>query len=163
MAELPIQLKGVLSEELSVYRQLLALADCKKKLLLEKFSTDLLEIVVQEETLIATLAQLEDTRRDVVARMQGNPDLPLEELLPTLTIGPIRESIAAVARELKEVLEQIREINQGNQKLLEQALELTQYSLKLITKPPKEVVYRKPGAQTTPVVNRPSILIDRKA
>ena len=164
MPDLEDQLKDILNEELSVYRQLLVLAERKKKVLLEKFSTDLIEIVTQEETLIATLAQFEETRRDIVSRLQGNPDLGLEELLPTLPPGPAREAVAAVGRDLKGVLGQIREINEGNQKLLEQALELTQYSLKLITRPPKDIVYRKPGTQTgTQLPNRPSILVDRKA
>lgn len=163
MFDLQFQLKDVLSEELSVYRQLLALADRKKKLLLEKFSTDLLDIVTQEENLIAAIAHFEDTRREIVSQLKGNPDLALEDLLSTLPAGPARDGIAAVGRDLKDVLGKINDINQGNQKLLEQALELTHYSIKLITQPPKDVVYRKPGTQTTQPVNRPSILIDRKA
>ncbi|MBF0498563.1 MAG: flagellar protein FlgN [Candidatus Riflebacteria bacterium] len=156
------RLEKVLSEELAVYRELLVLSEKKRKLLLEKFSTDLLGIVSEEERCIASLVDIEERRRTEITELTGDPETSLETLLLKISEPSIQSAIGKLGRELKETLSHIREINVANQKLLEQALELTQYSLKLLTTPPKDVVYRKPGA-TTAKTNMPSRLIDRKA
>ncbi|MFZ2956796.1 MAG: flagellar protein FlgN [Candidatus Ozemobacteraceae bacterium] len=157
------RLEKILSEELAIYRELLTLSEKKRKMLLEKFSTELQDIVSEEESRVASLAETEDRRRAEISELTGDPETSLENLLPQISDLSVRVLIEQIGRELKETLAKIREINQANQRLLEQALELTQYSLKLLTTPPKDVVYRQPGKPLKLVPNVPSRLIDRKA
>ena len=62
--------------------------------------------------------------------------------------------------QLREVTGQIRAVNEENRKLLEQALELTQYSIKLFTRLPESPTYNRPGTdKKAPTV---STLFDKK-
>jgi len=156
-------LKQILNEELEIYRRLLELSERKKKLLLEKFSTDLIDIVSEEEKLSARLSELGSARADCLTAIAGQAAVKLEEVLDLIDDANLKSDLWMLGTQLKETLEKIRAINEDNQRLLEQALELTQYTLKLITAPPKEVTYRPPGQQGTQPPQRPSVLIDRKA
>jgi len=149
-----------LGGELTVYRELLALSERKQKLLLEKFSVELQAIVGEEETCIQRLATLEDGRRQALVALTGSPDASLDSLQAKLPPRDFQR-VSELAAQLKQVLASIKDINERNQHLLEQALELTHYSLKLITTPPKEVVYRAPGSQR-PLSGLPPSLLDRK-
>jgi flagellar biosynthesis/type III secretory pathway chaperone len=157
------RLKQALNEELAVYRGLLALSRRKQKLLLEKFSTDLLAMVQEEEAAIQKLADLETIRMECIGAITGNANATLDELVNKLTGTVAKSDIWMISSTLKDTINEIKELNTRNQQLLEQALELTQYSITLITTPPKEVTYKAPGkaakAYSTPI----SKLIDRKA
>jgi len=155
-------LRQILSEELEIYRQLLGLSERKKKLLLEKFSTDLLQIVSEEEKYSTRLAELGSSRADCLTALSGRTSLTLEEALDFINDANLKSDLWMLGTQLKETLEQIRTINEENRRLLEQALELTQYSLKLLTAPPKEATYRPPGLSGKPGPQGPSVLIDRK-
>lgn len=163
MGEQGQNLKQVLSEELAIYHRLLDLSERKKKLLLEKFSTDLLDIVSEEEKLSAQLSELGTVRADCLTALSGRTAITLEEVLDLIGDANLKSDLWMLGTQLKETLERIRSINEENRRLLEQALELTQYTLKLITAPPKEVTYRPPGQAGTQGPPRPSVLIDRKA
>jgi len=71
-------LKQILSEELEIYRRLLELSERKKKLLLEKFSTDLIDIVSEEEKLSARLSELGSARADCLTAIAGQATVKLE-------------------------------------------------------------------------------------
>ncbi len=155
------ELKAVLSEELTIYQKLLSFAFDKKKLLLEKFSTDLQTIVTQEELLVQRLIDLEQLRRDLVAKVAGNTDANLDMAVEKVADADSKSDLWLLGNQLRDVMGEIKGVNDENQKLLEQALELTQYSIKLITRVPAEVTYG-PGGKQPP--KRPgSMLIDRKA
>ncbi|HOY67946.1 MAG TPA: flagellar protein FlgN [Candidatus Ozemobacteraceae bacterium] len=156
-------LKQILGEELEIYRRLLDLSERKKKLLLEKFSTDLLQIVTEEEKCSARLGELSTTRADCLTALTGRSTLKLEEALDFINDANLKSDLWMLGTQLREILDQIRTINEDNRQLLEQALELTQYSLKLLTAPPKDVTYRPPGLSGKTGPQGPSVLIDRKA
>lgn len=163
MGEQGITLRQILSEELEIYRRLLELSERKKKLLLEKFSTDLLDIVAEEEKLSARLSELASDRANCLTGLSGRTTVTLEEVLDLIEDANLKSDIWMLGTQLKETLERIRSINEENQRLLQQALELTQYTLKLIMAPPKDVTYHPPGQPGTQGPQRPSVLIDRKA
>lgn len=154
------QLKGILADELNIYQQLLRLAGEKKKLLLEKFSTDLQTIVTQEEILVQRLIELEPQRRDCVQKITGNLEAGLDEAVEVVSEDDGKSDLWMTGSQLRDVVASIKKANDENQKLLEQALELTQYSIKLITRAPKDVTYGASGTQTT---KKGYSLIDRKA
>lgn len=154
------KLKQILSQELEITRKLLELSKRKRKLLLEKFSTELLTIVSEEEQLVTHLVTLEEQRRAATAELAGNPSLTLEQLLEHIKSADSKSDLWHLGTQLKDVGSQIRTINEENQKLLEQALELTQYTIKLIAKIPGGATYAPKGSKPKQTI---SALIDRKA
>ncbi|MBF0405996.1 MAG: flagellar protein FlgN [Candidatus Riflebacteria bacterium] len=155
------RISEILDKEFTVYSELLILSKKKRALLLEKFSTELNLIVSKEEEWVESLVPLEEDRRDIVNTLTGNPDSSIEKLIdnPECT-EVIKSKIVSLSTNLKNVLTEIKQLNQENQALLEQALELTRHSLKILTSPPKDAVYKFPGAKGTAVA--PSRLIDTK-
>jgi len=156
------KLKEYLAEELAIYRELLALSKRKQKILLEKFSTELNKIVAEEERFIQRLAEIEEKRIVCVESISGRKSTTLDELVEFIPDTVLKSDIWMMASKLKDTLSEIKEINLRNQKLLEQALELTQYSINLLTTPPREVTYKAPGA-TSRTPQPVSTLFDRKA
>ena len=155
------ELKAILGEELVIYQKLLSFARDKKKLLLERFSTDLQTIVTQEEHLVQRLIDLEQLRRDLVSKIAGSSDANLDAAVEKISEADSKSDLWLLGNQLRDVMAEIKAINDENQKLLEQALELTQYSIKLITRVPDDITYG-PGGKQSP--KRPgSVLIDRKA
>ncbi len=154
------ELKQILGEELSIYQTLLQHAGAKRKLLLEKFSTELQTIVNQEEILVQRLIDLEPRRRECVAQISGSPDANLDTAVEKIAEADGKSDIWMVGSQLRDVVKEIKAVNEENQRLIEQALELTQYSVKLITRVPADVTYgpagKKPGQRVGPS------LIDRK-
>lgn len=161
MSSSPAQLKAILREELEFYKKLLELSHRKRKLLLEKFSTDLMAIVSEEEKLVTHLMTLEETRRTATADLAGSPDATLEQAIERIESADLKSDVWMLGTQMKDMAAEIRTVNEENQKLLEQALELTQYTIKLITNIPGGATYGPsgPNKPKTPI----STLIDRKA
>ncbi|MBI3037949.1 flagellar protein FlgN [bacterium] len=157
-----LQLKNILSEELSLYRHILVLSEKKQKLLLERFSTDLLQIVADEEEAVQKLASFEGERQSLIEKISHQPgDSSLEDFVNSFVKNDTEKTVFfLLKRDLNDVITRIKEINERNQKLLEQALDLTRYSLGLVTTPPREVIYHRPDTKKVSP-SYPS-LIDRK-
>lgn len=155
------ELKAILGEELTIYQKLLSFARDKKKLLLEKFSTDLQTIVTQEEHLVQRLIDLEQLRRDLVSQITGDGDASLDAAVEKIPEADNKSDLWLLGNQLRDLMSEIKTINDENQKLLEQALELTQYSIKLITRVPSGVTYGPGGKKPAKSLN--PTLIDRKA
>jgi flagellar biosynthesis/type III secretory pathway chaperone len=154
------QLIAILSDELETYEQLLKFAREKKKLLLEKFSTELQGIVSKEEVLVQRLIDFEPARLKLVEKITGSPETSLEDAVELVPESDGKSDLWMIGSKLRDAVASIQKINDENQRLLQQALELTQYSIKLITRAPKDVTYGAGGKQNTQ--KNPS-LIDRKA
>lgn len=161
MSKAIAQLKAALNGALSVYARLLELSEQKKKLLLERFSTDLMAIVAEEEKCVAHLQELDNQRLEALESLTGKANLTLDDALACIDDADLKSDLWILGGKLKEAVQRIQEINLKNQKLLEQALELTQYTIQLITSAPKQVTYKPPGEDK----KRPAIsaLLDRKA
>ncbi len=155
------RLKSILDDELGIYQKLLGFAREKKKMLLEKFSTDLQTIVGKEELLVQRLIDLELERRELVTQIAGSADANLDTAVAAVAESDGKSDLWLLGSQLRDVVNQIKTINDENQKLLEQALELTQYSIKLITRVPGDVTYGPSGAQQGKRAG--PALIDRKA
>jgi flagellar biosynthesis/type III secretory pathway chaperone len=156
-----VTIKRILTGELDVYRRLLELAQRKKKLLLEKFSTELQTIVSEEEECVIRLGDLAVERRAAIAGLIGRDDASLNEVIDHLEDASFKSDLWMLSQQLRDIAAEIRRLNEENQRLLEQALELTQYTIKLMTQVPADVTYKAPGTDK----NKPAVsaLFDRKA
>ena len=83
MNENVVELKNILTEELSVYQKLLELAKDKTKLLVDRKLTELQATVEQEENLVQRLIELEPLRQEQVNAIVGEPIIKLDVLVGT--------------------------------------------------------------------------------
>lgn len=162
MRQVVEELKNVLNEELAIYRRLLELGKSKGKLLVEKFSSELQNIVSQEEQLVQQLVDLEPRRKDCVGIITGDPEAKLDLVTDQVSESDGKSDLWIISDSLFSVIEEIKMVNETNQRLVEQALELTQYSIKLITRAPKPVTYG-PGGKSSSQMPQSRSLINRKA
>lgn len=148
-----------------MFEQLLGLAERKKKLLLEAFSAELQTIVGEEESCVASLETLETRRLEIFQQAGAAPETTLEQLLQSLPATDVIQQrtreIRSVSDSLREHRHKIQQTNEDNQRLLQQALELTQHSIQLFARIPREVTYQAPGHDRKQQPGIPS-LIDRK-
>lgn len=142
---------------------MLRLALQKKKLLLEKFSSELQVIVSQEELLVQELVDLEPVRQELVKEITSDDNANLDAVIEKLSESEGKSDIWMIGSNLKETLAEIKKVNDSNQKLIEQALELTQYSIKLITQVPTDVTYGAGGQKREEPHHRGPAILDRKA
>ena len=81
MNENVVELKNILTEELSVYQKLLELAKDKTKLLVDRKLTELQATVEQEENLVQRLIELEPLRQEQVNAIVGEPIIKLGKMI----------------------------------------------------------------------------------
>ncbi len=163
MIENAVELRNILAEELDIYQELLELAKDKSKLLVERYPTGLQSLVEQEEGLVQQLVELEPRRQEQVVSIVGKTTVKLEELVGKVSDEAVKTELIDIGSKLRETVEEIRVINEGNQRLAQQALEITQQTLKIMTRAPKPVTYGPRGGMRTPQPLAGRSLIDRKA
>ena len=139
------ELKQILMEELDLYLSLLEHSKNKRKVLVEKTATELQEIVRQEEEIVQQLSDLDTKLNNCVIAITGSSESKLEDVLKFVSETAQAKEISEIASKLREVIKEIQAINLGNQKLVEQALEINQYSVKLMTNTSKSVTYGPEG------------------
>ncbi|MEW6710688.1 MAG: flagellar export chaperone FlgN, partial [Candidatus Riflebacteria bacterium] len=105
------QLKAILSDELDIYQQLLKLAGEKKKLLLEKFSTELQGIVSQEEVLVQRLIDLEPERIACVKKITRRDDANLDQAVETVSEADGKSDLWMIGSKLRDAVAAIKKVN----------------------------------------------------
>lgn len=157
-----VELKNILAEELNVYQELLKLAKDKTKLLVDRKLTELQASVEQEESLVQRLVELEPLRQEQVMAMAGEPVVKLEVLVEKLSDESIKTEMIDIGSKLREVVEELKVINDGNQRLAQVGLEVAQQTIKIMTRAPKPVTYG-PGGSKSNNQMRGRSLFDHKA
>lgn len=156
-------LKQILTDELELYQNLLITANRKKKFLLERFSIEFKKIVSEEEALIQQLLNLEDKRLECLKLIIGSEaQISLDNAIEAISEANLKSDLWLVGTKLKDVANEVKAVNAENQRLLEQALEITRHTINLITRVPSDGTYGPSGKERPQ--NRVSVgIIDRKA
>ncbi len=162
MNENVVELKNILAEELSVYQRLLELAKDKTKLLVDRKLTELQATVEQEENLVQRLIELEPLRQEQVNAIVGEPIIKLDVLVEKLSDESLKNELIDIGSKLREVVEEIKVINEGNQRLAQTGLEVAQHTIKIMTRAPKPVTYGPGGSKSNNQLRGRS-LFDHKA
>ena len=157
-----VELKNILAQELNVYQELLKLAKDKTKLLVDRKLTELQASVEQEETLVQQLVELEPLRQEQVMAITGEPVVKLEVLVDKLSDESIKLELIDIGSKLREIVEELKVINDGNQRLAQVGLEVAQHTIKIMTRAPKPVTYG-PGGSKSNNQMRGRSLFDHKA
>ena len=163
MNQSAVELKNILAQELNVYQELLKLAKDKTKLLVDRKLTELQASVEQEENLVQQLVELEPLRQEQVMAIAGEPVIKLEVLVEKLSDESIKQELIDIGSKLREIVEEIRVINEGNQRLAQVGLEVAQHTLKIMTRAPKPVTYGPGGSKGNNNNMRGRSLFDHKA
>ena len=162
MNQSAVELKNILAKELSVYQELLKLAKDKTKLLVDRKLTELQASVEQEENLVQQLVELEPLRQEQVMAITGEPVVKLEVLVDKLSDESIKTELIDIGSKLREIVEELKVINDGNQRLAQVGLEVAQQTIKIMTRAPKPVTYG-PGGSKSNNQMRGRSLFDHKA
>ena len=162
MNQSAVELKNILAKELNVYQELLKLAKDKTKLLVDRKLTELQASVEQEESLVQRLVELEPLRQEQVMALAGEPVVKLEVLVEKLSDESIKTEMIDIGSKLREIVEELKVINDGNQRLAQVGLEVAQHTIKIMTRAPKPVTYG-PGGSKSNNQMRGRSLFDHKA
>ncbi len=139
-----------LKEQLQEYKQLLKFSEQKRSSLVTANMDELNLVVKAEETLIKTIGGLEVQRLEIQENLARTLNIPSEDLywdnLKTIANPKTKEELEKITLELRKIINQLSEINSVNQKLLDQALKLVQFSVNVMAGE-TERTYVKPSGQ----------------
>jgi flagellar biosynthesis/type III secretory pathway chaperone len=135
-------LLNILKKEKALYQKLFEIAENKNEALVNNNTDKLMEIVENDREVIADIEAKDKDRNDKIQEIKNEFEIELEKnsysnLIKKLpedwgkTLNPIRE-------ELIELTDEFHNLNEQNQKLLEQAIELNETSFETIVKSIKE-------------------------
>ena len=158
-----------LEKMLQAHEQLLNLAREKQEVLIKGDVQELNKLLKEESTLVKQIGKLEALRQrqaqGLAARHRVNADeeLTLEKLLAAIpdagddsTGENGKQQVLDLAQRLRDVIGRIKEQNELNMRLTEDALQLVNYSLELLTQTDEEITYHKPNnaGQQAPAAGR---------
>lgn len=132
-----------LSNELSIYKEFLSLADKKTGVLVKGDVKTLSEITGIEQDLVLKLGKIEERRLNIVkkiAALSGKDikDIDAEFFEKTLSSDELGQ-FRRISSELKTVLSELKNKNSTNEKLIKRALDYIKFSLEVITEAGKDV------------------------
>lgn len=150
------ELLTVLDEETASY------VDMQRILTDEQASISLLkkerfdQVQYEKESLVARLQQLEEQRKTLVGQLSEayatDGKAMTVSQLANLVVSPTREKLLSCAGRLRSILGKVHEKNRHNQLMINQYLDLTKGSLKLLTNLIEDSsVYQKPGSHQSTV------------
>jgi flagellar biosynthesis/type III secretory pathway chaperone len=147
-----------MQELLDAHEALLKLAQEKQEVLI-KGDVERLSLLLKEEgRLVKQIGKLESERqfqaRDLAVRyhIPQEEDLTLDRLLAKIPEESGKAQVTDLAHKLRDVIGRLKQQNELNMRLTQDALQAVNYSLELLTRAEEEITYSKPTgqAQSTP-------------
>ena len=132
------ELITTLEQENLKYEKLLELSKRKADIIAKRDVAQLEKITDEEQIVVTDITRLDSKREEVTKDIANviNKDvetLKLSVLIELMARQPDQQrKLAAVHDKLKETVNQVKMINENNQKLIEQTLEMVQFDLNLI-------------------------------
>lgn len=153
-----------MQEQLEAYRTLLHIGDKKTDVLVKGDIKALNEITEQEQNLILKLGKLEDERFELVKEIAKFHNKDASEIkanfIKTILNQREAKTFTDIFDDLKTVLLEIEEQNSRNEKLIKNALDYINFSIKLLTDTgASKANYGADGANTQKAVH----FIDKQA
>lgn len=138
MASLMENLISVLEAEGTAYEELLELSMRKTPVIIGGDLEGLQKITDEEQIIVARINHLDVKREEVTKDIANvlNKDvtkLKLADIIQMLSRRPVEQNrLAAAHDKLKEVVGQIKKINEQNRDLIQRSLEMVEFDLNLI-------------------------------
>ncbi|WP_350344125.1 flagellar protein FlgN [Proteinivorax tanatarense] len=125
-----------LEEQISLYGKLLKITEKKRDTLVQNAMEQLEEVVEIETKLVKEIADVEQERYSLQKQLAGQMNVPVEEvdtdkLVPLLNPEQ-KQRMDKATDDLRKSLSELSMLNQTNKKLLEQSLQMVQYSINYI-------------------------------
>jgi len=129
-------LLNILKEEKALYQKLFEIAEEKNEALVNNDTDKLMEIVENDREVIADIEAKDKERNDKIQEIKDEFEIELEKnsyssLIEKLPEG-WGEDLNPIREELIELTDEFHNLNEQNQKLLEQAIDLNQTSFETI-------------------------------
>ncbi len=160
------ELIRVLGIEKKLYLELTDMAKEKQKVIINNNIEQLANYLTQEQDLIADIENVEKERRQAVIGLCTELDMPDKELSFTKLRELLDESAKSKLDQFKEslleVLEELHSVNETNRILIEEAMRINDFTLRLLTQaamPSTKPTYTKTGVDK----EKSQHLIDKRA
>ena len=154
MASLMDELLGVLEREEAEYRQLVEASTRKKEVIIKADIKSLEEITGEEQEIAGRIKNIENRRIAIMSDIANVLNRKVEELtvdamMEVLKSQPKEQAqLAEIRTRLKDTLTEMKEINEQNQTLINQAMEMVEFDmalLKSLRQAPETANYNKIG------------------
>jgi len=137
MAGMMDQLVEILTEQTTRYQELLGLSKEKRDVIIENDVEQLQKINHLENMVISQNQKLEKKRLELVADMaivlnQKETELTLPRMIELMEGQAEQKPLMEAHEKIKTVLEELREINQQNGQLVQNALDYIEFSTNLM-------------------------------
>lgn len=157
MASLMNELLEVLDQEELVYRELVETSTKKKEVIIKADIKALEEITSDEQEIASKIKNIENKRISVMEDIANvlnrtTEELTVDAMLEILKNQPKeQEELASIRSRLRTTLAQLKEINEQNQILINQAMEMVEFDmalLKSMRQAPETANYNKQACNT---------------
>lgn len=138
MASLMEELIVTLEHEEQVYVELLPVVEQKAKVIIENDLLKLEELTIREQEFADQIASLEHSRNVIIKNIaivmnKKAEELSLKEIIAMLPKQPVeQEKLSKLHDSLIEKLGRLKDANSQNKELLEQSLDMIQFSMNVI-------------------------------
>lgn len=160
------QLSSILGKSLDLHRQILALAEKKREVVISGQLDDLQSLLKEETRLLEQLGEVEQERlecvRQIVPTAGDARQVTLSQLLEQMEERD-RQAIQTQMKELLRLIEQLKRENEQNETLVRESLQHVQHTLNVLTTSPADDYLYNPRQQSTTGSKNTSGIFDRKA
>ena len=159
------ELRTVLAESVTLYKDLLLLGEEKRQALIGANTAELDAITRREEMRILEGTRLEERRAKATAAIATHHKLadrkPTLLMLADAADPDTAEQIRSLGAELDTAVKQLVRLNDTNAALIHQALHFVQYNLNLLTRSQAETTYVPTGGRKA-TGGSAAMILDRK-
>lgn len=138
MASLIEELIQVLEEECVIYEDLCQVSDKKTQVIVKADMEELKKITENEQNVIDKILVLEKRRQNIVDNIavvlnQNKEQMTIADIVRIMENQPeFQKPLSELHHRLRLVVGQLQEVNAQNRELLENALEMTEFSINIL-------------------------------
>ena len=138
MASLIEELIQVLEEECVIYEDLYKISDTKTQVIVKADMEELKKITDYEQNVIDEVLMLEKKRQNIVDNIaivlnQNKEHMTVADIVRIMENQPeFQKPLSELHHRLRVVVEQLQQVNGQNRELLENALEMTEFSINIL-------------------------------
>ncbi len=157
MSGIIYELLDVLKEESKLYDELVDLSKIKKDYVIKNDTDNLKELTSKENLMAGKIQRLERKRLSLIKDIsyvlnEKESNITLASLANIISDKPESQELKNVAEHLKQTLSELKQLNEQNRVLIENALEYIDFSMNVIrsTFDAQPTVFSAKGEQITP-------------
>jgi len=127
----------VMTEEKEIYQALLEASQQKKDILIKNDLPSLSSVIQKESNLLKKAKTVEAHRLSIVDQMalergMDADNFPLQTLIG-MSEGPLKQALSELRTQFGQVVEDLKESNEVNRRLIQTHLEYTSFCIRLMT------------------------------